>query len=99
MISTKNLKMVRLFFNLLVVQITPSNWITSYILPPLVDDKPDVVIIHVGTTISWPMQITKKLHVIQLKLAYDKNYGVDDSLKKINWCLGTVSKIKGYFVT
>ena len=34
-----------------------------YILPPLVDDKPDAVTIHVGTTISWLTQITKKLHV------------------------------------
>ena len=44
MISTNNLKVEKLFFNL--------QWckqLDHYILPPLVDDKPNTAIIHVST--------------------------------------------------
>ena len=55
-----------------------------YILPPLVDDKPDAVIIHVGTNDTLTNANHEEIARIVIKIGFNcKNHGVNDFASRL----------------
>ena len=55
-----------------------------YILPPLVDDKPDAVIIHVGTNDTLTNANHEEIARIVIKIGLNcKNHGVNDFASRL----------------